>query len=160
MIRGRDKGFTLVEMLVVIAIVGIIMGMLLTAVNGVRAHAKKTKARHDVSQIATAWLQYQQEYKKFPAASITDMGSDAVIILRGTPAHADNPRGLFFMDFSTNTTSFLDPWNCPYFVDLDTDYDNKVVIVGVGDIYRSVAVRSKGADGVVNTADDIQSWRR
>lgn len=158
----RDPGgFTLIEMLVVLAIIGVLAGLLLSAVQSSRTQARKTRARHDVDQLAAAWLQYQNEYRMFPKnVVISSMDQNAVTILRGTPAHPDNGRGVLFMDFGATTTHFADPWGADYGVSLDNDYDNRVQIPGGSNIYVSVAVWSKGLDGVANTKDDILSWQK
>lgn len=155
----KRAGFSLIEMLVVIAIIAVLSGMLLTAIHNIRLHARKVKARHDVEQVVTAWSQYLQEYKRFPALTITTMGSNAIAVLRGTTFHADNRRQITFMDFGTNTTHFADPWGADYHVVLDTT-GNNAVTVPEGPINLTAAVWSDGPDGVSGTGDDIRSWRK
>ena len=155
--NGRRTGFTLLEMLVVVAIIGMLVGLLLPAVQSVRNQARKTKARHDVDQLATAWLAYLEEYRRFPGTAIVSTGSNAVNILSGVTS-PDNPRGVHFMEFVISATNFPDPWGHEYSILLDSDYDNKVTHPTLGVMSLSVAVWSWGRDGSNGTPDDVRNW--
>ena len=81
------QAFTLTEMLVTIAIMAAILGLLLPVLKGARMRAKRHKAEREVKEIASAWLNYRLEYKRWPAVSVTTMEEDGVTILRGSPLY-------------------------------------------------------------------------
>ena len=60
------KGFTLVELLVVILIIGVLMAMLLPAVNMARGAARKAQCSNNMKQIGLALANYEHAYGGFP----------------------------------------------------------------------------------------------
>jgi prepilin-type N-terminal cleavage/methylation domain-containing protein/prepilin-type processing-associated H-X9-DG protein len=70
MLEGRSAGFTLVEVLVVIAIIGILIALTLPAVNSAREAARRAECGDHVRQIGLALHGHLNVHRKFPRGAV------------------------------------------------------------------------------------------
>jgi prepilin-type N-terminal cleavage/methylation domain-containing protein/prepilin-type processing-associated H-X9-DG protein len=67
MSKRKRSAFTLVELLVVIAIIGILVALLLPAIQAAREAGRRAQCKNHLRQIAIACLNYESAHKEFPA---------------------------------------------------------------------------------------------
>lgn len=71
----KNKGFTLVEILVVMSIIGILMGLTLTAFLGARKTARDGQRKADLEQIRSALEMRRSDCGSYPVGSLSS-GND------------------------------------------------------------------------------------
>lgn len=67
MIKTNKRGFTLVELLVVVAIIGLLTGMVVISIQQVKAKARDAQRVSDINSLATALALYHNDFNRYPA---------------------------------------------------------------------------------------------
>ncbi|MBL8820625.1 MAG: DUF1559 domain-containing protein [Planctomyces sp.] len=70
--RSVHSGFTLVELLTVISIIGILLGLLLPSIQSTRESARRMQCLSNLRQVALAIHQYEEVHRCFPLATIPE----------------------------------------------------------------------------------------
>jgi prepilin-type N-terminal cleavage/methylation domain-containing protein len=64
---NKKRGFTLVELLTVIAIIGVLVALLLPAIQASREASRRTDCMNNLKQLGTGLLSFEAANRKFPA---------------------------------------------------------------------------------------------
>lgn len=75
--RICNRGFTLVELLVVIALIGILVGLLLPAVQAAREASRRLSCQNNLKQIGLATELFQNSFRCYPPARYQPRPGDA-----------------------------------------------------------------------------------
>jgi general secretion pathway protein G len=73
---GQERGFTLIELMVVIVILGILAGLIIPRIMGRPEEARRMKARIQMESIETALKLYKLDNGKYPT---TEQGLQALV---------------------------------------------------------------------------------
>jgi general secretion pathway protein G len=167
--RSSQTGFTLVELLVVISIVGMLAGLMSVAIPRAMESGKKAKAKGELNAIVAAVKAYQQEYGRWPGSATAtgdttfqDANSKSLLsALSGTGnALVENPKSVRFLEGASTDGTMKDPWGMQYFVILDYDDSNSILYGNKAISISVLAVsfgKDKKQDATPGSGDDVFS---
>ena len=123
--RSGQDGFTLIEIMVVILILGLLATIVVQSLRGATDKAKRVKAQADIAEIKTGLDRYYLDAGSYPT---TDQGLQSLV---SAPSSGNVPANYETGGYIQSVPK--DPWGNPYFYQSDGN---------------SYVLKSFGADGV------------
>ncbi len=166
----KKHTFTLIELLMTVAIVVILAGILIPSVNSAIKKGQQAKAKAEIVTLVNAIKQYENTYNRLPKYTENtsmDVPENLIKALQGDATvdpKAKNPRKIKFLDKrNTGAGKYEDPWGENYIIIFSTTESIALESIYAGDlthatIYESVVIWSKGPDKKPNTKDDVHSF--
>jgi general secretion pathway protein G len=138
--RGRASGFTLIEIMVVVVIIGLLAAVIVPTVVSKVDEAKVNKAKADIQSLETALTMYRLDNSKYPTS---DQGLTALVTQPTDPSIKHWRTGGYLSRVSK------DPWGNDY----------QYVIPGShGREYDLFSFGADGAPGGEGIDADIGNW--
>ena len=137
--RRGEAGFTLVEILVVITIIGLIMALVGPRVLNYLAESKVKAARIQVESFASSLDLFYLDNGRYPTTS------EGLVALAQRPGSADAWNGPYLRSGAVPN----DPWGHPYIYRSPGEHG----------AYDIISYGSDGQEGGSGTAADIASWQ-
>jgi general secretion pathway protein G len=138
--RRGEAGFTLVEILVVITIIGLIMALVGPRVLNYLAESKVKAARIQVESFASSLDLFYLDNGRYPTTS------EGLVALAQRPGSIDSWNGPYLRSGAVPN----DPWGHPYMYRSPGEHG----------AYDIISYGSDGQEGGSGTAADIASWQR
>ncbi|MEX5428093.1 type II secretion system major pseudopilin GspG [Klebsiella michiganensis] len=135
--RQSQRGFTLLEIMVVIVIMGILASLVVPNLMGNKDKADRQKVVSDIVALESALDMYKLDNSRYPT---TEQGLQALITKPSVP-----PEARYYPQDGYIRRLPQDPWGGDY------------QLVSPGQ-HGQIDIFSSGQDGVPGTDDDIGNW--
>ncbi|MFQ5685978.1 MAG: type II secretion system protein GspG [Candidatus Scalindua sp.] len=146
-LQTGKKGFTLMELMVVIGIIIVIAATILTVLPGLREKTQRKATKAFINRMEIAIEQYYNDNRSYPTGDITNVKTAL------EPSDPTARQYIEFNDSEVDGNNIVDYWGNP-FVYATPGTQNS----GSYDLY------STGPDGITSSsgsdADDINNWSR
>jgi len=137
--RSQARGFTLIELMVVLVIIGVLAALIVPNVLDRADDARVTAARTDIANLTQALKLYKLDNQRFPGA---DQGLQALVAKPTTGTIPPNWRP--YLDKLPN-----DPWGRPYLY-MNPGLKGEIDVLSLG---------ADGQPGGEGKNADIGSWQ-
>jgi general secretion pathway protein G len=138
--RARQHGFTLIEIMVVVIIIGLLAAVIVPSVISKVDEARVSKAKADIQALEAALTMFRLDNSKYPT---TDQGLQSLITQPTDPSIRHWRVGGYIQHVSK------DPWGNPYQYAFPSSH---------GRDYDLFTLGSDGQPGGDGTAADIGNW--
>ncbi len=139
-----ETGFTLIEIMIVIVILGILATLLVPKIMHIPDEARITKAKNDIKAIESALKMYRLDNGFYPT---TEQGLKALIQKPGTEPIPQHWRQGGYLDTSQIPR---DPWGHPFIYRCPGENGRDYEIISYG---------ADGKEGGTGINTDIKSWQ-
>lgn len=136
-INNKQRGFTLMELMVVIVILGVLASLVVPNLMGNKDRADRQKAVTGIVALENALDMYKLDNHRYPT---TEQGMEALVTAPTLAPLAENYSTDGYIRRLPN-----DPWG------------NDYILISPGE-HGAVDITSAGPDGEAGTADDINNW--
>jgi len=140
--RSERSGFTLIEMLVVLAILVLLMSMVGPRILGSRKKADISTAKTQIGMLEASLERYVLDTRTYPSTE------DGLVALIEEPSDEDNGKN-WDGPYITKSKIPKDPWGGDYQYEFPPSH---------GKDKDTPEIWSTGPDGEEGTEDDIVSW--
>jgi len=184
------RGFTLVELLVVITIIAILAGLSFAGITAALKKARTTESKVLATSLKQAIDAFYSEYNKLPdieagAGGVETDAGDGLTLLRillaqeSESGDLENKRSVVFLNAKQakaerggveygsgggSVEGMYDAFGNPFRVFMNVDYEDELVFSYGGKSYRlrgeQAAVASPGADMEAGNSDDVLTFTR
>ncbi|MGD9854883.1 MAG: DUF1559 domain-containing protein [Planctomycetaceae bacterium] len=153
--RRRQRGFTLVELLAVIAIIGVLISLLLPAVQQAREAARRTSCKNNLRQFGIALHNYLDTYSRLPPSYCAVPG----VIASVGGQWSVRARLLPFVE-QANLQNLID-WGLPYSQQLAVATTRVATFLCPSEIHDVMRTTAAGIprDYPANYAVNLGTWK-
>ena len=140
--KWNNRGFTLIELMVVIVILGILAGLIIPRIMGRPEEARRMKGRIQIESIETALKLYRLDNGEYPS---TEQGLEALV---EPPTAGQLPKAWRKGGYLEKGKVPKDPWGNDYIY----------LCPGLHDDFDLMSYGADGESGGEDNNADINSW--
>lgn len=134
----NSRGFTLIELMVVVVILGLLAALVLPKMFGRVGESKQKTSKAQIEMFSTALGMFRLDVGRYPSTT------EGLLVLRTRPSGIDNWKGPYLQKDIPD-----DPWGRPYHYTSPGTHDEY-------DLYSYGADNTEGGEG---ENADIVSWK-